>query len=442
MPLNYDLHCLSTFTPESFSSLADVLSPELIEQCLQESGTVTIRKRRLTLEMMVWSIIGMSIFRKVPMSDIVNKLDILLPGKRPFVAPSAVVQARQRLGADAIKRIFEQTQALWIEKSPSPTFCGLKLLGVDGVVWRTPDTPANEIEFGKLHNRIRESAYPQIRMVCQMELTSHLITGSSFDKVAINEMKLAANLIDTTPDHSLTLFDKGFYSLGLLHNWSKAGSERHWLLPLRKGINYEVIRKLGRLDKIIRLKISPQSRKKWDDLPKTIEARLITRTIKGKEFSVLTSMIDPLKYPIADIADLYAHRWEIELGFREMKQYMLHKELTLRSKKPDMIKQELWGMLLAYNLLRFQMAHMAYSLKGVMPYQLSFSRASAHIIKELMIMPSVSPGNIPKVIGQLLDMAKHLYYQKGERGASLELSKKGHSVILKNSQEKCQSVLN
>jgi IS4 transposase len=406
MPLNYDFHCLSTFSPESFSSLAEVLSPDLIEQCLQESGTVTLRKRRLSLEMMVWCVIGMSIFRKVPMSDIVNKLDILLPGNRPFVAPSAVVQARQRLGADAIKRIFEQTQALWVEKTPSPTFCGLTLLGVDGVVWRTPDTPVNEAEFGKLHNKIRESAYPQIRMVCQMELTSHLITASSFDKVATNEMNLAANLIDTTPDHSLTLFDKGFYSLGLLNRWSETGSERHWLLPIKKGTQYEVIRKLGRLDKIVRLKTSPQARKKWSGLPVTMDARLVTRTVNGKEYSVLTSMTDPQKFPVADIADLYSHRWEIELGFREMKQYMLHNELTLLSKKPDMIKQELWGMLLAYNLLRFQMAHMAYSLKSVMPYQLSFSRASAHIIKELTMMPNVSPGNIPKIIGQLLDMAE------------------------------------
>jgi len=77
------------------------------------------------------------------MSDIVNKLDILLPGKPPFVVPSAVIQVRQRLGSDAIKRIFEQTQSLWQAKTPFPLFCGLKLLGVDGIVWR-PDTPENE----------------------------------------------------------------------------------------------------------------------------------------------------------------------------------------------------------------------------------------------------------------------------------------------------------
>ncbi len=58
-------------------------------------------------------------------------------------------------------------------------------------------------------------------MVCQLELSSHLITGSAFDCYTVNEMKLAEQLIETTPDNSLTLFDKGFYSLGLLQAWSK-----------------------------------------------------------------------------------------------------------------------------------------------------------------------------------------------------------------------------
>lgn len=113
MPSDYDFHSLAAFKPEHFNSLSEVLSPDLIDKCLKESGIVTLRKRRLPLEVMVWSIVGMSLFRHLPMSDIVNQLDIMLPGKRPFVAPRAVVQARQRLGSEVVKRIFEQTQQLW-----------------------------------------------------------------------------------------------------------------------------------------------------------------------------------------------------------------------------------------------------------------------------------------------------------------------------------------
>ena len=119
--------------------------------------------------------------------------------------------------------------------------------------------------------------------------------------------------------------------------------------------------------------------------PQTLQARLITKTIKGKEVRLLTSMIDTMKYPGADIAELYSHRWEIELGYREMKQYMLQNQLTLRSKKPELVNQELWGMLVAYNLLRFMMCQMAYQQKSVMPYQIGFKQASLFLVGQLQL---------------------------------------------------------
>lgn len=406
MFLSQALDRIYSFTPESFSSLADVLSPELLAQCLENSGVATIRRRRLPMEMVIWSVVGMALFRHVPMSQIVNQLDILLPGNRPFVAPSAVVQARQRLGAEAVKQVFEQTQSLWHSKTPHPHWCNLRLLGVDGVVWRTPDTPENQAEFARTANAQTESLYPQVRMVCQMELTSHLLTAAALDSVAANEMTLAAELIAHTPDHSLTLFDKGFYSLGLLHQWQSTGCERHWLLPLKKGTQYRVVEHLGPNDARIEFSSSPQARSKWPGLPTTLEARLVTKLIKGKSVQILTSLLNQKRFPAEDIVDLYGHRWEIELGYREMKQYMLQNRLTLRSKKPELVRQELWAVLLAYNLLRFQMGQMAYSLKGVEPNELSFSQTTAFLIKELSLMPAVSPGRIPEVLRDMLSMAK------------------------------------
>ncbi len=81
-------------------------------------------------------------------------------------------------------------------------------------------------------------------------------------------------------------------------------------------------------------------------------ARLLTRNICGKEQQVLTSMVDPMRFPGADIVELYSHRWEIEVGYREMKHSLQQYRLALRSKKAAGIRQELWGVLLAYNLLR------------------------------------------------------------------------------------------
>ncbi len=362
MQLSTALSQVSQNNFTEFTALSELLEPSLVADALAQSGVATIRKRKLPMEQMVWAVIGMALFRKMSMRQLVNQLDIIRPNGDPYVAPSAVTQARKKLGHQSIERIFNQTQSLWHEKSVHPTWCGLTLLGVDGVVWRTPDSKENSEHYGRTGNRYGKASYPQVRMVCQMELTSHLLTQSAFDSVDISEMKLAESLIKTTPDNSLTLFDRGFYSLGLLNRWQSTGTSRHWLIPLKKNVQYEVVRSLGRQDKIVRLTACPQARKKFPDLPESIEARLVSRKVNGKACDVLTSMTDPMSFPVADIVDLYAHRWEIELGFREMKQSLLDSEFTLRSNQPELIKQELWGILLAYNLIRYQMVLMAKSL--------------------------------------------------------------------------------
>ncbi len=115
------------------------------------------------------------------------------------------------------------------------------------------------------------------------------------------------------------------------------------MLPLKKGTQYEVVRKLRCQDVLVLLKTSPQAKKKSPQLPNTVETRLLTRTINGKERLVLASMVDPIRFPGADIVELYSHRWEIELGYREMKHSLQQHRLTLRSKKATGIRQELWG---------------------------------------------------------------------------------------------------
>lgn len=321
------------------------------------------------------------------------------------MAPSAFLQARQKLGDRSIERLFHTTAACWHQQADHPGWAGLQLLAVDGVMWRTPDTAENATAFAKPKTQQGETAYPQVRMLCQMELTSHLLTQAVIERCDVNEMVLAERLIERTPDHSLTLFDKGFYSLGLLHAWQSAGCERHWLLPLKKGTQYEVVRKLGRQDAVVHLKTSPPARKRWPQLPDIVEARLLTRTQSGKERQVLTSMVDPMRFSGADIVELYQHRWEIELGYREMKHSLQQHRLTLRSKKAAGIRQELWGVLLAYNLLRSQMVKMAASLKGYTASPLSFHMASMYLIHELSSMPYVSAGNLPGRVADLAEQA-------------------------------------
>lgn len=129
--------------------------------------------------------------------------------------------------------------------------------------------------------------------------------------------------------------------------------------------------------------------------------RLISRGVRGKTWRYLTSMTDAMRYPGREIADLYSHRWEIELGYREIKQGLQGCRLTLRSKKPELVRQELWGVLLAYNLVRYQMIRMASTIKGLWLNQLSFSESMAWVMKLLWTLEGASPGRIPALVNDV-----------------------------------------
>ena len=122
------------------------------------------------------------------------------------------------------------------------------------------------------------------------------------------------------------------------------------------------------------------------------------------------------------------------MGYREMKQHLLESRFTLRSNLPELIHQELWGLLLAYNLIRYKMILMAKSLKGVFPNQLSFRDASSHIIYKLTQMPIYAPGNVPKLV---LDIERNAsqFKLEGKRERSyprvLKVSKNRYPVAKK-----------
>lgn len=84
------------------------------------------------------------------------------------------------------------------------------------------------------------------------------------------------------------------------------------------------------------------------------------------------------------------------------------------------MEQELWGVVLAYNLLRFMMAQMMYNLKGIEPYQIDFKQASLYLSAQLSLLPAVSPGKIPKIINEIRPWRKVLCYRDAGRGITHE----------------------
>ncbi|WP_415640285.1 transposase domain-containing protein, partial [Pseudomonas gessardii] len=141
MPLQNDLQEVTKLNPISFERFAQLIDPAWIEQALVSTGTVSIRRRRLPAERIVWLVVGLALFKNEPIWLIVQQLGLAL-GEAKVPVPSAAVQARQRLGEAPLAALFEQLAQAWggVEQPPSAGFLGLRSFAVDGVVWSTPDT--------------------------------------------------------------------------------------------------------------------------------------------------------------------------------------------------------------------------------------------------------------------------------------------------------------
>lgn len=148
-----------------------------------------------------------------------------------------------------------------------------------------------------------------IRYVALMNTHSHIILDALVGVYWKAETPLAETLLTKIPDHSITLFDRNFWSANLTHRLIAGGTQRHWLIPKRHNIVYEVIEEYGDGDALWRMKVSPQARQKNPNLSAYWDARAITYEVQGKPRTVLTSL------PAQSIAQLYRQRWEIELGY-------------------------------------------------------------------------------------------------------------------------------
>jgi hypothetical protein len=263
------------------------------------------------------------------------------------------------------------------------------------------DTKENGEFFDYPTGHRGRGAYPVVRMVGLMTLRSHLLASASFGSYRTSELTLAAEVWPSVPNDSLTIQDKGFLGARNLLALSRTGQNRHWLVPAKADTKWRVIRQLGPGDMLVEMDVSREARAKDPTLPRTWQARAITYQRKGfRPRTLLTSMLDPERYPAEEIAALYHERWELELGYDEIKTEMLDREETLRSKSPAAVCQELWGVLIAYNLVRFEMERVAQEAH-VEPTRISFVVALHMIVAEWGWLAVTSPGAIPSRLRDL-----------------------------------------
>jgi hypothetical protein len=409
MRLRESLAVVAEFSPEKFEDVRRHVDPEWVMQALEATGTATVRRRRLPAEQVVWLVIGMALLRNRSIHEVVSKLDLALPGPSLTVVPSTVAEARARLGADPMEWLFMISADHWAHDSArAHSWRGLALYGADGTTLRIPDSPENAAHFGHSHSVRGESAYPLVRGVGLMALRSHLLASVAFGPYATSEMAYAAELWPTVPHDSLTIVDKLFFSAGILIPLARDGQNRHWLIRAKKNLRFRVIQRFSPRDALVELNVSREARKKDPGLPNTWRVRAITYQRKGfRPQILLTSLLDAKAFPADEIAELYHERWELELGYDEIKTELLDREEAIRSRSPAGVRQELWGVFLAYNLVRLEMERVA-DEAGVEPTRISFVAALRLICDEWLWCAIASPGAIPRHLRNLRTSLKTL----------------------------------
>lgn len=398
-------------TPKNFGRFQAHIDHAWIAEALVATGTATLRKRRLPAEQVVWLVVGMALLRGQSIERVVAMLDLALPSpKGDTTAKSAITQARQRLGEEPVAHLMTATADRWAHGSARRyAWRGLALYGVDGTTVRVPDSAENWEAFGgQCGNGERNgSAYPMVRIVALMALRSHLIASWQFADYATGEGTLAAGLWRELPADSLLLADRNFLVANELCALQDGGANRHWLTRAKKQTKLRRIKKLGANDYLVEIQLSAQTRRRSPSVPEVWLAREIVYQRKGfPPSTLLTSLLDAKAYPAKEIVALYHQRWELEIGNDEIKTHMLEREEAIRSKTPTGVRQELWGIGLAYNLVRLEMARAAEEL-GVLPTRISFVGALALIRNAWLVWstPPLVPGRIPEYA---LDLRQHL----------------------------------
>lgn len=375
-----------------------------IEAALEWTGTTTIRRRRLPAEQVVWLVVGMGLFRNEPIERIVDLLELALPDRGDtLVAKSAVTQARQRLGDEPLECLFGMTAKHWAHRSADAhRWRGLSLYGWDGSTMRVPDSDTNRKKFGgqKSGAGRGESGYPQVRVVTMMALRSHILSAFRFAPYSTGETTLARELWNEMPENSLAIVDRNFLVKKDLIALERSGN-RHWLTRTKSNTRWAIVERLGRDDYLAELEVHETG------LPKTWPIRAIRYKRRGHPVStLLTSLVDPERYPASEIIALYHERWELELGYDEVKTHLLDRLEAIRSRSPEGVSQELWGIALAYNLVRVEMERTA-AEANVPPTRISFTGSLALIRDELGRMGGArfATGTIPS---RLQDLRRNL----------------------------------
>lgn len=376
--------------------LAGVCPRPLIDEVLADTGKASQRNRLLPAPAVVYYVMALALWREAPLEEVLRVvcegLHWLGGGQAEAVqaSKSAISQARTRLGPQVMQRLAERVlRPLAPPGAPGAWYRAWRVMAMDGSCLDVADEQANAEHFGYPAATRGQSAFPQARVLGLVECGTHVITAAHVAPYAHSERAMAAERLPLWLDKTMVLLaDRGFYGFKLWQLASATGAALLWRVSATLKLPAQQVLADGSY--LSTVYDSADSARKYGVTVRVIEYELHgVATETQNRYRLLTNVLDASLAPAEELAALYHERWEIEGVFDEFKTHLRANSTVLRSKTPDLVQQELWGLLLAHFAVRQLMAQAAWD-RGLDPDRLSFSHA-VRVIKRKMPQAAALP---------------------------------------------------
>ena len=361
-----------------------------VHKAIAASEKASRRVRDLPAAVVVYYVIGLSLFASSGYESVLRwllcGLQWLDAGKFRVSSKAALSKARQRLGEQPLRLLFDElARPLHDPALKGSCWRGHHLVVLDGSTLALQDTASNDTCFGRSSNQNGPAAWPMARFVGLAEAGTHLVFRAELGRYRDSEVTLAQRVIPGLGKGMLCLADRLFPGLALWKQATATGA--HLLWRAKTTLRLERLETLPDGSWLALWKTSTRGQKDAQG----VKVRVVEYRLKGgggEVYRMLTSLLDPQEAPARELAALYPQRWEIELTLKEGKRVLRQGQLTLRSKKSDLVRQEFWGLLMAHYTVRRMMAQAALDRK-VDPDELSFQN-SVEILRSTQTGPALA----------------------------------------------------
>lgn len=382
----------------SLGVIARVYRRDLVDEVIAETRRKEKRNRLLPARLVVYYVIALALFFGEAYEEVMRKM---IGGLR-FVSawerawrvptPSALCQARQRLGEAPLRRLFEQAAVPVATRATIGAWLAeRRLMAVDGVTLDVADTAENEAAFGRPGSRTGQGgAFPQVRVVGLGECGTHAVVAAELGPYRTGERELAHGVLADMQAGMLVMFDRGFFSYDFFARARQTGADL--LFRVTSSLTLPVLQQLpdgSYLSAITGKGIgAPATLGRARQRAATGQA-IIVRVVEyrvtdreaGETYRLITTITDWQDAFAPDLAAAYHQRWEFEIALDEIETHQIAHSRILRSKSPEMVRQEIWGILLAHYAIRTLMVEAAHDA-DIDPDRLSFIRSLRVIRRE------------------------------------------------------------